>query len=147
MCGRQIRLVFAATHRLQSEVVVQFPFMHEWVSSTEVSCVSGHSQPRQRLRHVTEHLVTLFDASVKRFTIQTRRDEFSNSFVGVIRRFGKAGSIALGNTVSHLGSSTPGSGQNAETVFCCGGSGDSHLGPEGPHVCVRTRHTFDQLIS
>ena len=57
MCGRQVsslprptgcRARWSSSSRL-----------HEWVSSTEVSYVSGHSQPRQSLRHMTEHPVTL----------------------------------------------------------------------------------------
>ena len=108
MCGRQVRLVFAATDRLQSEVVVQFPFTRMGFLHRGIMCVWAFAA--SSARHVTEHPVTLFDASVKRFTIQIRREGFPNSFVGVIRRFGKAGSIALGDTASHLGSSTPGSG-------------------------------------
>ena len=139
MCGRQVKLVFAATDRLQSELVVQFKFtrmgfLHRGIMCVRAFAASSESAPRDGASGNSSSMPASGDSPSKP---EGRGSPTASSA-------SSAGSARLAPSLLETRRTSvrrhQDLGQNAETVFCCGGSGDSHLGPEGPHVHVSTRH-------
>ena len=128
------RVVFAATDRLQREVVVQFPFtrmgfLHRGIMCVQAFAASSESAPRDGASGITSSMPASGDSPSKPEG-KGSPTASSASSAGSARL---APSL-LGTRHRTLVRRHQDPGQNAETVFCCGGSGDSHLGPEGPHV-------------